>query len=196
MAQPTKIIVGLGNPGPDYALTRHNIGFMAVDAIAAKNAAGGWQRKFKGLCASASCGKQDILLLKPMTFMNLSGESVGEAMRFYKLSPTDVIVFHDDIDLLAGKVKVKQAGGHAGHNGLKSLDAHIGADYWRVRLGVGHPGDRAQVSDYVLGSFNKSDAAWLETLLNAVAQHFPIMLAADDALFMSRIAQDVKAAAG
>lgn len=195
MAQPTKIIVGLGNPGPDYALTRHNIGFMAVDAIAAKNAAGAWQRKFKGLCASATCGKQDILLLKPMTFMNLSGESVGEAMRFYKLAPADVIVFHDDIDLLAGKVKVKQAGGHAGHNGLKSLDAHIGADYWRVRLGVGHPGDRAQVSDYVLGGFNKSDAAWLETLLSAVAQHLPLMLAADDALFMNRITQAMKVAA-
>ena len=194
MAQPTKIIVGLGNPGPDYALTRHNIGFMAVDAIAADLAAGSWQRKFKGLCASASCGKHDVLLLKPMTFMNLSGESVGEAMRFYKLSPADVIVFHDDIDLLAGKAKVKQSGGHAGHNGLKSLDAHIGADYWRVRLGVGHPGDRAHVSDYVLGGFGKSDAAWLETLLGAVTKHFPLMLETGDALFMSRIAQDMKTA--
>jgi len=123
-----------------------------------------------------------------MTFMNLSGTSVGEAMRFYKLTPSDVIVFHDDIDLLPGKVKVKQGGRDGGHNGLKSIDAHIGPDYWRVRLGIGRPERRDQVTDYVLGNFAKADMPWLEKLLQALAEHFPLMLEGKDATFMSRVA--------
>jgi PTH1 family peptidyl-tRNA hydrolase len=171
-----RLIVGLGNPGPEYATTRHNIGFMALEAIASGVRASAWQRKFRGLAATATVEGRPLLFLKPMTFMNLSGESVGEVMRFYKLTPADVIVFHDEIDLLPGQVKVKQGGGHAGHNGLKSLDAHIGKDYWRVRLGVGHPGDRDMVTDYVLSDFAKADKVWLEPLMASIAENLPQLL--------------------
>ncbi|NTU77356.1 MAG: aminoacyl-tRNA hydrolase [Alphaproteobacteria bacterium] len=188
MAQPEKIIVGLGNPGPDYSFNRHNIGFMAVDPLASSPH---WRRKFNGEILDASLGGVPCLLLKPLTYMNLSGKSVAEAMRFYKLTPTDVIVLHDDIDLLAGKVKVKQGGGNGGHNGLKSIDAHIGPDYWRVRFGVGHPGHRDEVSDYVLGNFAKADREWLEPVLGAVAAEFKELLSGDEALFMSRVARRV-----
>lgn len=184
MAQPEKIVVGLGNPGADYVFTRHNIGFMAVDALAAS---GSWQKKFGGEIKHAELAGVPCLLLKPLTYMNLSGESVGEAMRFYKLTPPDVIVFHDDIALLAGKVKVKQGGGHAGHNGVKSLDSHIGADYWRIRLGVGHPGDRNLVHDYVLGNFAKSDKIWLEPLLEKIVAAFPAMLQGRAEEFVGKI---------
>lgn len=192
MAQPERLIVGLGNPGTEYALTRHNIGFMAVDALASAVKAGTWQRKFRGQISSAVAGGTAFLLLKPMTFMNLSGEAVGEAMRYYKLSPADVIVFHDDIDLAPGKVKVKQGGGNAGHNGLKSIDEHIGAEYWRVRLGIGHPGDKNQVHDYVLHPFVKADGEWLSLLLGSVADHFYLLLDGKDAEFMSKVAADIK----
>ena len=189
MAQPTHLIVGLGNPGPEYVGSRHNIGFMALDVLAGKIKAGIWQRKFKGEIASASLDGAPCALLKPMTFMNLSGESVGEALRFYKLPPEAVIVFHDDMDLLPGKIKVKQGGGAAGHNGLKSLDAHIGQDYWRVRLGVGHPGDRDQVTDYVLGHFAKADKAWLEPLLAALADNMPLLLDGKQSVFMQEMSK-------
>jgi PTH1 family peptidyl-tRNA hydrolase len=187
MAHPSHLIVGLGNPGAEYALTRHNIGFMAVDALAENTDASAWQRKFKGQISVGTLGKHAFLLLKPMTFMNLSGESVGEAMRYYKLNPSDVIVFHDDIDLLSGKVKVKQGGGNAGHNGLKSIDAHIGPDYWRVRLGIGHPGDRDQVHDHVLSPFAKADREWLVALLRTLSEHFPLMLEGKDKAYVAEV---------
>ncbi len=173
MAQPQKLIVGLGNPGSDYMFTRHNIGFMVLDTLAPSTS---WQKKFCGEIQHADIADTPCLLLKPLTFMNLSGEAVGEALRFYKLAPENVIVFHDDIDLLPNKIKVKQGGGHAGHNGLKSIDAHIGPDYWRVRIGVGHPGNRDQVSNHVLSAFDKSDKVWLEKLLANIAQNFPLAL--------------------
>lgn len=176
MAQPGHLLVGLGNPGRAYETTRHNIGFMALEAIASSVHASAWQRKFKGLIATAQVEGQTVLLLKPATFMNLSGESVREAMQFYKLEPASVIVFHDDLDLMAGRVKVKQGGGNAGHNGLKSIDAHIGADYWRVRLGIGHPGERALVHDYVLGAFAKADRSWLDPLFSSMGQALPCLL--------------------
>lgn len=182
-------MVGLGNPGADYLFTRHNIGFMAVDALAPSPL---WQKKFGGAIQHATLSGHPCLMLKPQTYMNLSGESVGEAMRFYKLTPAQVIVFHDDIDLLPGKMKVKQGGGHGGHNGLKSLDAHIGQAYWRVRLGIGHPGHRDQVSAYVLSNFAKADKAWLEPLLQAVTAEFSLMLAGKDADYMTRVAARMK----
>jgi PTH1 family peptidyl-tRNA hydrolase len=185
---PEKIIVGLGNPGPDYLFTRHNIGFMAVDSLAHVLRAKPWQKKYKAEIATAHAADRNLLLIKPHTFMNLSGESVGEAMRFFKLSPDQVIVFHDDIDLAPGKVKVKQGGGNGGHNGLKSLDAHIGPHYWRVRLGVGHPGNSADVSNYVLGAFAKADRLWLEPLLEALTDEIDLLLADKPADFMNRIA--------
>ena len=188
MAPPSHLVVGLGNPGADYVSTRHNIGFMAVDALAPS---GAWQKKFGGLIQQADLSGVSCLLLKPMTYMNLSGESVGEALRFFKLTPAQTIVFHDDIDLPSGKIKVKQGGGAAGHNGLKSLDAHIGKDYWRVRLGVGHPGNRDLVHDYVLGSFAKADKAWLEPLLESLPPAFTAMLEGKPDVFMNRVAQRV-----
>ena len=181
---PSHLIIGLGNPGSDYAQTRHNIGFMALDRLAPSQA---WQKKFNGLIQQTDLHGVSCLLLKPMTYMNLSGESVGEALRFFKLTPDKVIVFHDDIDLQPAQIKVKQGGGAAGHNGLKSLDAHIGKDYWRIRLGVGHPGDRPLVHDYVLGNFAKADKTWLEPLLDALGSEFKLMLEGNQAAFASRV---------
>ncbi len=189
MAQPTKMIVGLGNPGADYLLNRHNIGFMAADALAEASRASAWQKKFKGFFAVGTLGEQTFLILKPSTYMNLSGESVGEAMRYYKLEPADVIVIHDDIDLVSGDVRVKQGGGHGGHNGLKSIDAHIGKDYWRVRLGVGRPEHKGEVTDYVLGNFAKADKKWLEPLLASLITAFPLLLSGDAVGFVKSLQQ-------
>jgi PTH1 family peptidyl-tRNA hydrolase len=189
MAQPTTLIIGLGNPGDEYVRTRHNIGFMAVDAIAARHHCGGWKKKFKGLIAAADT----FLLLKPQTFMNNSGEAAVEAARFYQLPPQRVIVFHDDIDLQPGQVKIKQGGGAGGHNGLKSLDAHIGADYWRVRLGVGRPvtGDPAAKGDavlhYVLNPFSKADQAWLQPLIAMLADELDLLLADRRGDYLARV---------
>jgi len=187
VAQPTKMIVGLGNPGADYSFNRHNIGFMAVDALAHALNATAWQKKFKGQIATAQLADTTMLLLKPQTYMNLSGESVGDVMRYYKIEPADVIVIHDDIDLQSAQVKAKQGGGHGGHNGLKSIDAHIGKDYWRIRLGVGHPGHRDDVSDHVLGNFAKADRVWLEPLLSALPDALPYLLSGDNARFIEKI---------
>jgi PTH1 family peptidyl-tRNA hydrolase len=162
MPSPQKLIVGLGNPGADYAATRHNIGFMALDRLAPTAS---WQKKYQGELQHAELHGVACLLLKPLTYMNLSGQSVGEALRFYKLAPSDTIVIHDDLDLQPGQIKVKQGGGHGGHNGLKSIDAAIGQDYWRIRLGIGHPGDRDAVTPYVLGAFAKADREWVEACL-------------------------------
>jgi peptidyl-tRNA hydrolase, PTH1 family len=187
MPSPAHLIVGLGNPGADYAGTRHNIGFMAADAIAARYELAAWKRKFKGL-AAATFGGLPFLLLKPQTFMNLSGESVGEAMHFHKLAPENVIVFHDDLDLRPGQVKIKQGGGSAGHNGLKSIDTHIGSGYWRVRLGIGHPGVKGDaVLNYVLSPFAKADRKWLEALLEALAGEFDLMLKGKTAEYVKRV---------
>lgn len=164
------LLVGLGNPGPKYAKNRHNIGFMAVDEIAADHGAQAFKSKFQGMIADIQLSGQKALALKPMTFMNNSGQSVAAAAKFYKIPPEKIVVFHDELDIAPGKVKVKKGGGAAGHNGIKSIDSHLGTqDYWRVRLGIGHPGDRAAVHNYVLGDFAKADADWLEALINTLS---------------------------
>lgn len=184
------LLVGLGNPGGDYAGNRHNIGFMALDAIHDRHRFSPWKRDFQGMVSDGKFGPggDKIVLLKPLTYMNESGRAVGEAARFYKLSVGDVIVLHDELDVVPGRVKVKTGGGHAGHNGLRSIDAHLGKDYRRVRLGIGHPGDKALVTRHVLGDFAKSDRQWLEPLLDAVADAAPLLASGDDAGFQTRVA--------
>jgi len=183
-----KLFVGLGNPGAKYARNRHNIGFMAVEAIADAHGFAPWRGKFQGSLSEGNLGGEKVLLLKPETFMNLSGQSVGEAMRFYKLTPADITVFHDELDLAPGKCRVKQGGGHAGHNGLRSLHQHLGADYGRVRLGIGHPGHKDRVSGYVLGDFAKADADWLDDLLRGIADGAPELARGDTGRFMNAVA--------
>jgi PTH1 family peptidyl-tRNA hydrolase len=189
-----KLFVGLGNPGRDYALNRHNVGFMAVDAIAAAHDFQAWRKRFSGLVAEGRLGREQVLLLKPQTFMNASGRSAGEALRFYKLGLDDVVVFHDEIDLAPGKVRVKTGGGVAGHNGLKSLTAHIGNDYVRVRIGVGHPGRKDLVAGYVLRDFAKADHDWLEPLLGAIAAEAPLLAEGAADKFQSSVAHAMRAA--
>ena len=184
-----KLFVGLGNPGARYADTRHNIGFMAVDSIASEYGFSPFRARFQGQLAEGRLGDDKVLALKPETYMNLSGQSVGEAMRFFRLDPADVVTFHDELDLAPGKIRVKQGGGHAGHNGLRSMIAHIGADFARVRLGIGHPGDRDRVSDYVLSSFAKADRVWLDPLLDAVAREAPRLAAGEPGAFQAAVAQ-------
>jgi PTH1 family peptidyl-tRNA hydrolase len=184
-----KILVGLGNPGGEYEQNRHNVGFMAVDAIARRQGAAAWRKRFQGLTAEVEIGRTKCLLLKPQTYMNESGRAVAEAMRFYKVSPADVIVFHDELDLEPGKIRVKTGGGHAGHNGLRSISAHIGNDYARLRIGIGHPGSREAVVHYVLHDFARADREWLETLLPAIAQAVPHLVAGQDARFMNEVAR-------
>lgn len=183
-----KLFVGLGNPGQKYARNRHNIGFMAVDRIAEDHGFGPWKSKFQGEISEGRLGSEKILLLKPQTFMNRSGQSVGEAMRFYKLESTDVVVFHDELDLAPGKVRVKAGGGHAGHNGLRSIHDHIGAAYDRVRLGIGHPGRKEMVSAYVLSDFAKSESDWLDDVLRGVSDGAPHLAQDDGGKFMNAVA--------
>ncbi len=182
------VIAGLGNPGAEYRHHRHNVGFMAADEIARRHAFSPWTRKFQALIAEGRLGGDKALLIKPQTFMNLSGQAVGEALRFYKLGPDRLVVLYDDLDLTPGKVRVKVGGGTGGHNGIRSLDAHVGPDYKRVRIGIGHPGDKARVTGHVLGDFAKADAEWLETLLAAIADTAPMLAAGDDAGFMNKVA--------
>ncbi|MBC7314468.1 MAG: aminoacyl-tRNA hydrolase [Rhizobium sp.] len=182
------IIAGLGNPGAQYRDNRHNIGFMAVDAIHRRHSFSPWAKKFKAEIADGEIAGEKVLLMKPQTFMNLSGESVGEAMRFYKLGPGDIIAVHDELDLLPGKVRIKVGGGHGGHNGLKSLDAHCGKDYRRLRLGIGHPGDKDRVHGHVLGDFAKIDRIWLEPLLDAIADNADLLVKGDDGKLMNKLA--------
>ncbi len=182
-----KLIVGLGNPGAKYAGNRHNIGFMAVDRIAADHGFSPWKGKFQGQLAEGRLGAEKVLLLKPETYMNNSGQSVGEAMRFYKLTPEDVIVLHDELDLAPGKLRVKTGGGHAGHNGLRSLHAHIGEAYQRVRLGIGHPGRKDLVSHYVLHDFHKADADWLDDLLRGISEGAADLARGDTGRFMNAV---------
>ncbi len=185
------LLVGLGNPGEAYARNRHNVGFMAIDAIAARHGFSPPREKFRGELREGEFGeggkRRRVWALKPKTFMNDSGESVGAAMRFMKLTPGDVIVFHDELDLMAGKVRAKTGGGAAGHNGLRSIEAHIGADFRRVRIGIGHPGDKSRVHGHVLGDFAKSDAIWLEPLLAAIGECAPTLIDGD-ARFTSALA--------
>ena len=183
-----QLFVGLGNPGTKYAGNRHNIGFMALDRIAADHGASPWRAKFGGEIAEVRLGGGKALLLKPMTFMNESGRSVGEAMRFHKLAPEDITVFHDELDLAPGKCRVKKGGGHAGHNGLRSIHAHVGPDYRRVRLGIGHPGHKDAVAGYVLRDFPKADADWLDDLLRGLSDGAPALADGDDGRFANAVA--------
>ena len=183
-----KLFVGLGNPGGQYAGHRHNIGFMAVDRIATDHNFGPWKSKFQGQISEGRLGSEKVLLLKPATFMNRSGQSVGETMRFFKLDSTDVTVFHDELDLAPGKVRVKAGGGHAGHNGLRSIHDHIGPHYDRVRLGIGHPGRKELVSGYVLHDFARADETWLEDVLQGVADGIAHLAAGESGKFMNAVA--------
>ena len=188
-----KLFVGLGNPGEKYARHRHNVGFMAIDRIASRHDAGPWRRRFQGVTTEGSLAGKRVLLLKPATYMNDSGQSVGEALRFLKISTDDVYVFHDEIDLAPGKVKVKAGGGNAGHNGLRSITAHIGNDYNRVRIGVGHPGVKEAVPHYVLHDFAKVEYQWLEPLLDAMAESARFLAQGDSARFLSHTASALRA---
>jgi PTH1 family peptidyl-tRNA hydrolase len=181
------LVVGLGNPGSEYASNRHNIGFMAADELVRRHSFSAWRTKYQAQMADGTIGDDRVLLLKPMTYMNRSGQSVGDACRFYKIPPEKVIVFHDELELAPGKVRVKQGGGHAGHNGLRDIDAHIGKDYWRVRLGIGRPHDKALVHKWVLSDFGKADAVWLEPFLDAVARNTRALLTGDHSGFMNRV---------
>ncbi|MDR9759260.1 aminoacyl-tRNA hydrolase [Rhizobium redzepovicii] len=182
------IIAGLGNPGGKYAGNRHNIGFMAVDAIHRRHSFSPWSRKFRAEIAEGELGGEKVLLIKPQTFMNLSGEAVGEAMRFYKLQPADLVAIYDELDLPAGKARLKTGGGHGGHNGIKSLDAHCGKEYRRLRLGIGHPGIKEMVQNHVLGDFAKADKAWLEPLLDTLADNADMLVRNEDSQLMNKIA--------
>jgi PTH1 family peptidyl-tRNA hydrolase len=180
--------VGLGNPGPTYALHRHNVGFMAVDVIADLHGFSPWKKQFQGWSAEGRIGTDRIILLKPATFMNESGRSVGEAARFYKVAVEDVTLFHDELDLAPMKVKVKRGGGTAGHNGLRSTEAHIGNAYRRVRIGIGHPGHRDRVTGYVLGNYHKSETDALADMLGAIGAEAPWLARGDDVRFMNDVA--------
>ena len=182
-----KLFVGLGNPGAKYAGNRHNIGYMAVERIAADHGFGPWKRAFKGLVSEGRLGAEKVVLLKPETFMNLSGEAVQAAMAFYKLAPADVVVFHDELDLAPGKLRVKQGGGHAGHNGLRSIHGHIGEAYGRVRMGIGHPGHKDAVASYVLHDFAKADQDWLEDVLRGVSDGAVALAEGDATRFMNAV---------
>jgi peptidyl-tRNA hydrolase, PTH1 family len=183
-----KLIVGLGNPGAKYAANRHNIGFMAVDRIAQDHGFSPWKARFQGLLSEGRLGAMRVTLLKPQGFMNLSGQSVGEAMRYLKLNPEDVIVLHDELDLAPAKCRAKQGGGHAGHNGLRSIHQHIGPDYGRVRLGIGHPGHKDRVAGYVLSDFAKADQDWLDDLLRGVSDGAEALAQGDGARFQNLVA--------
>jgi len=183
-----KVFVGLGNPGEKYARQRHNIGFMALDEIARAHGFSPWRPRFQSLAAEGMIGNDKILALKPQTYMNESGRAVGEALRFFKLVPGDFVVLHDELELDPGRVKVKTGGGHAGHNGLRSIDAHIGPAYRRLRLGIGHPGAKDLVLPWVLGDFARADLPWLEPLLNAVADTAPLLISGDDSALPTRVA--------
>jgi PTH1 family peptidyl-tRNA hydrolase len=180
--------VGLGNPGPAYALHRHNVGFMAIDVIADMHGFGPWKKQFQGWTAEGRLGPEKILLLKPATFMNESGRSVGEAMRFFKLEPEAITAFHDELDLAPMKVKVKRGGGTAGHNGLRSMDAHIGPEFRRVRIGIGHPGHKDKVTGHVLGNYHKSELDALTDMLGAIGAEAEWLARGDDVRFMNDVA--------
>lgn len=182
-----KLFVGLGNPGRKYERNRHNIGFMALDRIAADHGFPPWRARFQGEASEGRLGTERVVILKPSTYMNLSGQAVGEAMRFYKLEPADVTVFHDELDLAPGKLRFKLAGGHAGHNGLRSMHQHIGEAYARVRIGIGHPGDKDRVAAYVLSDFAKADENWIDDLLRGISEGAVALAEGDPARFMNAV---------
>jgi PTH1 family peptidyl-tRNA hydrolase len=185
--------VGLGNPDPPAAHQRHNIGFMALDAIAARHRFSPWKPRFRGLVAEGQIGPERILALKPQTYMNDSGQAVQPAAAFYKLPPDAITAFHDELDLIPGKLRVKRGGGAAGHNGLRSMDRQLGSpDYWRVRLGIGHPGQKDRVLAHVLGNFAKSDQPWLQTLLQAVAENATLLAEGRPEDFMTQVARQTQ----
>lgn len=189
---PMWLLVGLGNPGDKYAGNRHNVGFMAIDSIADEYGIGPFKAKYQGQLAEGRIGDHKVALLKPETFMNESGRSVGAAAKFYKIPPERIVAFHDELDLAPAKIRVKTGGGNAGHNGLRSLDAHLGTpDYVRVRLGIGHPGDKDRVHGYVLSDFAKVEREWLGPYLEAIADHVPLLLDGKENDFMSKVAQAV-----
>ncbi|HEV2559942.1 MAG TPA: aminoacyl-tRNA hydrolase [Microvirga sp.] len=182
-----RLFVGLGNPGLQYAKNRHNVGFMAVDAVARAHNAGPWRRRFQGQTADATLDGEKVLILKPETYMNESGRAVREAMTFFKLVLSDVTVFFDELDLPPAKLRVKVGGGNAGHNGLRSITAHCGNDYRRVRIGIGHPGHKALVQRHVLGDFAKSDEPWVDDLTRAVADHAALLARGEDTSFQNKV---------
>jgi PTH1 family peptidyl-tRNA hydrolase len=182
------LLVGLGNPGEDYARNRHNIGFMAVDAIVRRHSFQPFRAKFKGAVAEGRIGTSKVLALKPATYMNESGRSVVAAANFYKINLADVLVIHDELDLAVGRLRLKSGGGHAGHNGLRSIHAHMGEGYRRLRLGIGHPGDKAKVSSYVLKDFTKADQQWLEPLISSAADHIGLAMEGDETEFLNKVA--------
>lgn len=186
------LLVGLGNPGTGYAQNRHNVGFMALELLARALDASAWKSKFQGKLAEARFGSDKVLLLKPETYMNVSGAAVGEAVSFLKLKPEQVIVFHDDLDLGGGKIKIKVGGGHGGHNGLRSIDSAIGQNYKRVRIGIGHPGAKELVHGHVLSNFSPDEHKWLDPLLEAMAKELPLLLSGKDADYMTRLAAAFK----
>jgi peptidyl-tRNA hydrolase, PTH1 family len=184
------LFVGLGNPGQKYENNRHNIGFMAVDNIVHRHNFSPWRSRFQGKTSEGRVGTEKVLILKPETFMNESGRAVGEAIRFFKIAPEDVFVFYDELDLAPGKLRIKKAGGSGGHNGIKSIDAHIGKEYWRLRMGIGHPG-KERVTGHVLGDFSKADQDWLSKEIDAISQHIDLLVKGDTPGFMSKVAQEV-----
>lgn len=182
-----RLLVGLGNPGTKYAGNRHNIGFMAVDAIVRRHGLAPWRKRFHGEMTDGQIGGRKVAVLKPQTFMNESGRSVGEALRFLNAEPTDTIVFYDELDLEAGKVRVKLGGGAAGHNGIRSLISHIGPHFVRVRIGIGHPGEKALVQPHVLSDFARSEKPWVETLVGAIAENAALLIAGEDGSFQNKV---------
>ena len=184
-----KLIVGLGNPGDEHARNRHNVGFMAADRIAHAHGFPAWRKRFHGLAAEGEIGGEKCLLLKPQTYMNESGRSVGEAVRFLKIPIGDVIVIYDEIDLTPGRIKAKTGGGNAGHNGLRSISVHLENDYQRIRIGVGHPGSKAAVAHYVLNDFAKSEREWVTAMLDAIADAAPFLAKSDQSRFLTKVAQ-------
>ncbi|HXF88320.1 MAG TPA: aminoacyl-tRNA hydrolase [Xanthobacteraceae bacterium] len=181
------LFVGLGNPGARYAGNRHNVGFMVVDAIRKRHELPMWRRRFQGVATEGPIGDERVLLLLPGTYVNESGRAVAEAARFYKIALPQIVVFHDELDLPPGKVRVKVGGGVAGHNGLRSITAHIGNDYRRVRIGIGHPGDKDLVQPYVLSDFGKEERAWVEALCGIIADNAELLVRGQDASFQNKV---------
>jgi len=188
------IIAGLGNPGTKYAGHRHNIGFIAADEIVRRHGFSAWRKKFQSEVSEGLLAGETVLVMKPQTYMNESGRAVGEAMRFYNLGPENLIVLYDELDLVPGKIRIKTSGGTGGHNGIRSIDAHCGKDYRRVRLGIGHPGTKNRVTGYVLDDFAKADSEWLEPLLDEIARNADLLVKGDDAGFMNKVAIGVRPA--
>lgn len=182
-----RLFVGLGNPGTRHAGNRHNIGFMVVEAVARRHGFAPWRRRFQGVATEGTIGAEKVLLLLPGTYMNESGRAVAEAVHFYKLSLPDIVVVHDEVDLPAAKVRVKTGGGNAGHNGLRSISAHIGNDYRRVRIGIGHPGIKDLVQVHVLGDFSKADREWVVPLCDIIADNAELLASGDDASFQNKV---------